>query len=499
MTASVSLLHPQTGVELPPAYSDELTAQEQALITGLAAKLTTQATFMEISGAYYDGMQRLQNLGISIPQTLASIRTVVDWPRICVDPLVQRCVVDGFRLPNATDVDEDLAAFWQANDLDYEAPLGFLDSLMYGRSYMIVGSRDNDTVPLITVESPLNMSVKWDPRTRRVVCAYQSYQVEGDFQAALYLPDQTIQMSKDNTTGTWSVDDRDQHGMGEVPVVRFPNRARTADREGRSEITPAVRNTTDSACRSLLGMEIAREFYSIPHRYVLGVQEGDFVNPDGTVKTAIEMTMSKFLAFERDEDGNLPTVGQFQAFDPSVFTKIIDTHAQLMASYTQFPPQWFGETSTANPASADAIRVSHDGVDRRAQQVQRQFSDPLEQVMRLAWRFANNADQVPEEMQRLETDWVRPGIRLEAADTDAATKQVAAGMVPPTSDVVLRRVGYGAVERQQLEADRRLDQGQQVLAELAHSLEAKDARTDLAVTRDIQGGTGDQPQQPPRQ
>jgi hypothetical protein len=67
-----------------------------------------------------------------------------------------------------------------------------------------------------------------------------------------------------------------------VPVVRFPNRSRVRDREGRSEITPAIMNTTDSACRSLLGMEIAREFYSVPHRYVLGASESDFQDSRAT-------------------------------------------------------------------------------------------------------------------------------------------------------------------------------------------------------------------------
>jgi hypothetical protein len=111
-------------------------------------------------------------------------------------------------------------------------------------------------------------------------------------------------------------------------------------------------------------MEIAREFYSIPHRYILGASESDFQNADGTAKTALQMSMNKFLALERDEDGNVPTVGQFTAYDPAVFTKIIDEHAQLMSSYTGYPPSYFGQTSTANPASADAIRVAENGLVR---------------------------------------------------------------------------------------------------------------------------------------
>jgi hypothetical protein len=46
-------------------------------------------------------------------------------------------------------------------------------------------------------------------------------------------------------TEPWVVEDRDQHNFGDVPVRRFPNRQRTSDREGRSEITPAIMATTD--------------------------------------------------------------------------------------------------------------------------------------------------------------------------------------------------------------------------------------------------------------
>jgi hypothetical protein len=487
VTQPVSLLPELPGWLLPPASSTPGLADDEArLITGLATRLSMQSVQMRIKRSYYEGTQRLFDLGVSIPPQLSGVRTVVDWPRISVDPLVQRCVVDGFRLPGDTDADEDLLGMWQANNLDAEAPLCFLDSFVCGRGYMIVGSGDSvGDPPLITVESPFNLAVQWDPRKRAVLSAYQAYEVEGVFRAALYLPDQTVFMSRLDLERGWQVDDRDQHGFGEVPVVRFPNRARSDLREGMSEITPAVMNTTDSTCRTLLAMEVAREFYAIPHRYLLGATEADFVDASGNPKSALDMVMSKFLAFERDDEGQVPTVGQFQAFDPSVFTKIIDEQAQLMASYTQFPPQWFGQTSTANPASADAIRVSQDGVNRRAMQAQNQFSDPLETVMRLAWRFANNGADVPDEFSRMETGWMDVATPTPSADSEAYFRQVQMGAIPATSDVTLTRLGYSAVERARLAQDRQLDAGASVLAELATSLQAKEARVDTTIARDI--------------
>ena len=64
----------------------------------------------------------------------------------------------------------------------------------------------------------------------------------------LYLPDQTV-MALPTASGGWEVVDRDMHNLGVVPVVRMANRQRTADRVGKSEITPEVMSITDAACR----------------------------------------------------------------------------------------------------------------------------------------------------------------------------------------------------------------------------------------------------------
>lgn len=487
MLATVSLLQPQSGVMLPPPNPlTGLGDDELRMIAQLATKMNVDWPYLQERNAYYEGTQRMQDLGISIPGQLKGLRTVVDWPRICIDPIVQRAVVDGFRLPGATDVDDELQQHWQANEMDAESPLCFLDSLVYGRAYMIVGSPDvpGDS-PVVTVESPLNLTMTWDPRTRRPTAAYQAFQVDGVFCAVLYLPDVTVYMSREDQNGAWHVDNRDEHRLGQVPVVRFANRQRAANREGRSEISAPIMNTTDSACRSLMGMEIAREFYSVPHRYALGINEDDLVGPDGQPKTAIEMSMNKFLAFTADDMGNTPTVGQFTAFDPSVFTKIIDEHAQLMSSYTGFPPSYFGLSASANPASADAIRVADNGLNRRASRFTLQCSDPLENVQGLIWRFAHNSAPLPEQMRQLETEWADVATPTPAATADAVTKLIKAGCIPPRSDVTLSELGYSAVQRARLKLDADADPGEDILAQVASSMIAQELRANATVTKDL--------------
>lgn len=486
MTTPITSFLPQmTGNYLPPAGPiDGLLDGEQEIITALSVKLSVQSTWMSISQAYYDGTQRLADLGVAIPPQLSGVRTVVDWPRVCVDPLVMRADVDGFRTPGETSADTDLWQIWQANSLDSEFGLCALDSLTLGRGYMIVGAPDEPgDAPIITVESPFNMTVDWDPRTRKVTAGYQSFQAQGIYRAVLYLPNVTVSMSRTQSS-QWVVDDRDEHDFGQVTVVRFPNRSTSADREGRSEISAAIRNTTDSACRTLLGMEIAREFYSVPHRYVLGAAESDFVDASGNQKTPIQMVMSKMVAWERDAQGQLPQVGQFDAFDPSVYTKILDKHGALMATYTGFPMDYFGVTTTANPASADAIRSAQDGLNRRATEVQQQFSDPLEQVMCLAWRFANGGQPLPSKMRMLETDWVAVETPTPSATAQAMLFQKQAGFIAGGSEVGQRKLGYTAVEIERLQAELAADPGEAEVADVASDLEATQIRTDLSIEKD---------------
>jgi hypothetical protein len=88
-------------------------------------------------------------------------------------------------------------------------------------------------------------------------------------------------------------------------------------------------------------------------------------------------------------------------------------------------------------------------------------------------------------MQLLETDWLDPKTPTPAATTDAIYKQITAGSIPATSDVTLKALGWSGVERARLEVDRKVDAGASVLAELATSLQAKEARVDMTVARDI--------------
>jgi hypothetical protein len=230
-----------------------------------------------------------------------------------------------------------------------------------------------------------------------------------------------------------------------------------------------------------MGMEVAAEFFGAPQRYILGASESAFQDAEGNAKSAWETYIGRVLALERDEDGNVPTVGQFTAHDPSGQTKIIDLYARIMATQLGLPPHMLGYTSD-NPASADAIRSSEGMLVKKAERRIRRFGATHREAMRLALWVRDGTP--PDKSRRIEAVWRNPATPTLAAQTDAAVKMVQAGILPADSDVALEMAGLTEDQRKRVAAERRRAQGRQVLA----SLTAAASSAQPAVTPEASNG-----------
>jgi hypothetical protein len=435
------------------ALSDE----EQAIAGRLEARRSTWALEALRLDAYYDGEQRLEHLGLAVPPELRQFTTIVNWPGTAVDSLEERIDLEGFRLPGQDEADDDLWNIWQANDLDEESQLGHLDTLIYGRSFIAIGSppdtlsplRQPD-VPLVTVESPREMAAELDPRTREVSAAWRCWTGRSPWDpmltdpsqqwAALYLPDQTIWLRRDDQTPGWVEEDRDDHQLGVVPVQPLVNRGRLARRAGRSEME-AVIPLTDAAARALTNAQLATEAMAVPQRYVLGATRGDFVDKDGNQLTAWESYFGAIWALQNSD----AKVGQFTAADLSNFVKIVDHYAAMVSGLTGLPMRYFGLNSV-NPPSADAIRADESRLVKRAERRQRSFGGSWERTMRIVRRLIDG-DWNPD-LASMETLWRDPATPTRAQAADAVVKLVAAGIIPAEAAWV--DLGYSATRRTEL-------------------------------------------------
>lgn len=456
----MTFLEPVSSLPLSRPSDDEV-----AIVEAMVDRLNAYQTANLLKVAYYEGEQRVQMLNISIPPQLSRLETVVGWPGTTVDVLEERLDWYGWASEGS---DFELGEVYTDNQLDVDGSLVHTDALIYGTAFAVVGAGDvGEPMPLVTMHSPTSLTGIYDARSRRLSAALSATVVNGHADAVtLYSPSETVYMSRAPQGGRWVVDERDRHMLGRVPVVQFVNRPRASRLGGRSEISKAVRYYTDAAVRTMLGMEVNREFYSAPQRYALGVDESSFTSADGTVKTGWETIMGRIWAIDRDEDGNLPEVGQFQAASPAPYLEQVKGLAQLLAAEAAIPPSYLG-FQTDNPASADAIQRSEARLVKRAERRQSAFGRSWLEVARLALLIRDGS--VPADFGTLTAKWRDASTPTRSAAADEATKLVGSGILPPDSQVTYDRIGLTPAEQRQVAADRRRANGSGVLQALTEA------------------------------
>jgi hypothetical protein len=416
---------------------------------------------------YYESERRPTAIGIAVPPEMRNLLANVGYPRLYINALADRLELEGFRVAKNDKLNETLWDWWQANFLDVEATLGFVDSLVHGRSYITLAAPDpkidlnvDPTIPIIRFEPPTGLHAVIDPRTRQVTQAIRAvYNEEGTELTAstLYLPDQTVYWVKES--GQWKQSGRVNHGMGLVPVIPLANRTRLSDLYGTSEITPELRSVTDAASRILMNMQATAEAMGVPLRLLFGVKAEDLGIDDDNPNAAFEAYFARILAFEA-EDGKAQ---QFTAAELRNFVDALDALDKKAAAYTGLPPQYLSAT-TDNPASAEAIKASESRLVKNAERKAKVFGGALEQAMRVAYKVMNSGSEIPPEMYRMESIWRDPSTPTYAAKADAAAKLYANGTGVIPRERARIDMGYSVEERKEME---QWDQQENPMGQLA--------------------------------
>lgn len=452
-----------------------LTSEEQQTFERLKAELAMAQPKFDLADAYYDGMQRLEQLGLAIPPELAKFTVVVNWPRVVVDAIGDRLDVKGFRLAGAETGDADLWRLWQANDMDELDLMARLDYLVYGRRYKCVGANENDPgSPIITVESPRQVITDRDPRTGLVRAALRLYDVvNGESRrATLYLPNETVWLVNDSG---WVEDAelaRDQHGLGVVPVVPTFRRRRTTIPAGRTlQGTSAMEDVipiTDAAARNITNAQVAQETHAVPQRGVLGATKGDFIGPDGQPLTTWEAYFGAVWAIGNPQAKTF----QFDSSDMSNFERMMDLYSRLASGVSGLPPNYFG-LSADDAASADAIRSREARLVKIAERDQVALGNSDEQVLRLAMRIRDGSWDPA--LVGLETLWYDAGTPTIASRADAVVKMYtatdASGRPLLPAEMAYEELGWGPAKIERAMRLRREDAADPYL----ERLNAKDA------------------------
>lgn len=441
-----------------------LSKDELGLIESLQSRLNHYNVRNMVAEQYYEGKNKLKDLRISIPPQLTSVESVVGWAGTAVDVLEERLDLEGYMGGEELGLND----IFNANQLDLESSLGHKDAFIYGVGFVVVGKGRpelGEPAELITIESPKRMTAAYDLRSRRITAALLVDHDNGKvLGGSLYLPDATITLG---FSKGWFEVDRDEHNLGRVLVVPLINNPRSGETHGRSEITKALRSYTDSAMRTLLGAEVAREFYSAPQRYVLGAPEDTFTDADGQALNSWSVIQGRLLGLPYNEQENvMPQVGQFAANSTTPYFEQIRAYAQLVAAETAIPASYLG-FQTDNPASADAIRQMEARLVKRAERRQKQFGKTWLEVAKLALLVRDG--KIAPEIDQVRPIWRDASTPTRAASADAAIKLIQAGVLLPDSEVTYNLINLSANDKAVLTAEKRDNQAQALVANLAQA------------------------------
>lgn len=463
--------------------------EDQALMAALENKVNSYAMINKLLKAYYEGNRYLTKIGFSVPPKMKDFQNVIGWPAIIVDVIEERLKWKGwFDLgeldkpePQEIDLDEDPEAaldqgfgddgpseiqqfyddVYLENNLESEAPMVHLDSLTFGCGFVAVGTRDPEDLektPLITTESTELTTGIYDPRKRRLTSGI-IFRTDDDgniMRAALIKPDENVYLKRAGVGGRWYIEHKDQHKLGRVTLVPFINRPMGSRRAGRSEITRPIRGYTDIGIRTLLGMETNREFFSAPQRYVLGATEEDFTDEAGNRIPGWQSIIGRLWGVGRNEDGELPEVGQWDPSPARPYLEQIQGLAQLVAADGAVPQTYLGFMSD-NPASADSIRALESRLIKRSERRISSFGGSWREVGILAWMMRQkelSLGKVPS----LDTDWGNPATPTMQADADWAIKLIGVQVLSPNSTVARNRLGFSKSEQKIIERENRIQE-----------------------------------------
>ena len=188
-----------------------------------------------------------------------------------------------------------------------------------------------------------------------------------------------------------------------VPIIYNPDATRPF---GRSLISDSLMKYVDDAKETLRLMSVSAQFYSFPQKWVTGL--------DNRVEQfdKWKMVMSAMMAFARDEDGNAPTVGQFQQQSMSPYNDQLKTLASMFSGETGLTLDDLGFT-TSNPSSAEAIKATHESLRLMARSAQETFEVGIINVAFLAKSLESNFQFKRSQFAKLKIRW-KPVFEIDA-------------------------------------------------------------------------------------
>ena len=305
---------------------------------------------------YYEMKNATKYFKGMIPDELKWMKSVMGWCSKSVDSLSDRLVFHEFKNDNF-----NINEIFNMNNRDIFFDSAVLSALISSCCFIYI-SKDENGYPRLQVIDGSNATGIIDPITNLLKEGY----------AVLERDDHGVPITE--AYFTFKHTEFIERGKNTfvknpapypllVPIIYKPDAKRPF---GHSRISRSCMSYTQSALRTLLRSEVAAEFYSFPQKYVTGLSQ------DAEELDKWKASISSFIRFDKDEDGDSPSLGQFTQQSMTPYIEHLRMFASLFAGETGLTLDDLGFVAD-NPSSAEAIKASHDNLRLAARKAQRTF------------------------------------------------------------------------------------------------------------------------------
>lgn len=324
----------------------------------LRRKLNEKRFRVNLRYSHYEMKNVVMDLGISTPPDLRYWMGALGWCSKAVDSMADRLVFREFEDDNL-----GMADIYQMNNQDILIDSAILGALISSCDFIYIAKDGNGEVKLQVIDGG-NATGIMDPNTMMLTEGYAVLErddYEEPILEAYFTKEATFVYRRGQLEDVYN---NPAPYPLLVPMVNRPDAKRPF---GHSRISRACMNIVSAAIRTTKRSEVSAEFFSYPQKWATGLSEG------AERMDKWKAAMSSMIVFEKDEDGDRPTLGQFQQASMTPHSEQMRMWAGLFAGETGLTLDDLGFPSQ-NPSSAEAIKSSHEALRLAARKAQRDFS-----------------------------------------------------------------------------------------------------------------------------
>lgn len=326
----------------------------------LQSKLNTVRDGVLTKYSYYEMLNRHRIRSISIPQQLMDeYYSRLGWCTKAVDLLADRLTIRRFK----NDV-YNMQPLFESNNADILYSSAIKGALVSGCDFIYIYKDENEKVRMQVIGG-YNATGILDDTTSLLKEGYAVLERDPATQSvitdAYFTPYETVYCSNGKE---WTV----PHDAGVcllVPIINDPKQGGN-NQFGHSRISKNMMRTQDQAEELNTRIAIMSDIAAIGQRYVSGTSE--YTEIDN-----LKATFATMLRFDKDEDGDRPTLGQFTQMSFADHRELLDTYVSLFSGMSSLTRDDLGFV-TENPSSAESKKAALESLRVIASKCQHDFT-----------------------------------------------------------------------------------------------------------------------------